>query len=51
MGFWEKIHNKKTENVGVSDTSLELLNGLADEYYKRFSEGEHAARMARPLTL
>lgn len=51
MGFWDKVHNKKTESVDVSGTSLELLNELTDEYRKKFNEGKHTARMALPLTL
>lgn len=51
MGFWDKVHNKMTENVDVSGTSSEMLNDLIDEYRKQFSEGEHAARMALPLNL
>lgn len=51
MGFWDKIHNKRTESVDMSGISLELLNELTDEYRKRFSEGEHAAKMALPLTI
>jgi hypothetical protein len=51
MGFWDKVHNKKTESVDVSGTTPELLNELTDEYRKRFSEGEYAARMAVSLSL
>ncbi len=51
MGFWDKIHNKKTESVDMSGTSLEVLSELTEEYRKRFSEGEHAAKMALPLTV
>ena len=51
MGFWDKIHNKKTESVDMSGTSLEVLSELTEEYRQRFSEGEHAAKMALPLTV
>ncbi|WP_298396520.1 hypothetical protein [Sphingobium sp.] len=51
MGFWDKVHNKKTENVDASCTSPQFLNELIDEYRKRFTEGEHAARTAISLSL
>lgn len=51
MDFWDKIHNKKTESLDMSGTSLEVLNELTDEYRKRISEGEHAARIAMFLTV
>ena len=43
MGFWDKAHNKKSESLAASGTSLDVLEELTGIYQREFREGQQLA--------
>ena len=50
MKFWDKVHNKQSENLDASGTSPEMLREWTEIYHTAFVEGQRQARDAAVLT-
>lgn len=46
VGFWDKVHNKKSESLEASGTSLDVLEDLTSIFQREFREGEQLALYA-----
>jgi hypothetical protein len=46
IGFWDKVHNKKSESLEASGTSLGALEELTGIFQREFREGEQLALYA-----